>query len=159
MLKFLLEFTTAVFLGVALIFLLDTASVLSGKTKDHTRVLTQEVRNSWSDRWIVLKRLQEFQEACFLGVAIKSPGDADGVSSGKTRVPAQMVHNSWSDRWIVLKFLQEYPESVFLRVALILLLDTKNHTRVRLKRYVTLDLTVGSSLNFYMSFKRLVSLA
>ena len=46
MLKFLLEFTTAVFLGVALIFLLDTAGVLSGKTKDHTRVLTQEVRNS-----------------------------------------------------------------------------------------------------------------
>jgi hypothetical protein len=53
--------------------LLDTNTVSSGKSKDHTRVLAQEVRNSCSDRLIVLKFLQEFQEACFLGVAMKSP--------------------------------------------------------------------------------------
>jgi hypothetical protein len=62
-----------VFLGVALKLLLDTPSVWTGHTKDQTRVPSQEVRNSLSDRWIVLKFLQEFQEACFLGVAMKSP--------------------------------------------------------------------------------------
>jgi len=62
-----------VFLGVALKLLLDTPSVWMGHTKDQTRVPSQEVRNSLSDRWIVLKFLQEFQETCFLGVAMKSP--------------------------------------------------------------------------------------
>jgi hypothetical protein len=62
-----------VFLGVALKLLLDTPSVWTGHTKDQTRVPSQEVRNSLSDRWIVLKFLQEFQETCFLGVAMKSP--------------------------------------------------------------------------------------
>ena len=66
----------------------------------------------------MLKFLQEFQEACFLGVATTSPYDTGGVSSGKTSLPAQEVHYSWSDRWIVLKFLQEFLESVFLVVAL-----------------------------------------
>jgi hypothetical protein len=46
MLKFVQEFPEAVFLGVALQFLLGTASVWSGHTKDHTRVPTQEGRNS-----------------------------------------------------------------------------------------------------------------
>jgi hypothetical protein len=72
-LKFLQEFMEAVFLGVALQLLLDTNTVWSGKTKDHTRVPDQEVCNSWSDHWIVLKFLQELQKACFLGVAMKSP--------------------------------------------------------------------------------------
>jgi len=134
-LKFSLEFTEAVFLGVALILQLDTPNVLLGKTKDHTRVLAQEVRNSWSDCWIVLKYSQE---ACFLGVRMKSPLDTGGVSSGQTRVPAQQVRNSWSDHCIVLKFLQEFQDACFLGVALKLLLDThsvwagktKDHTRV-----------------------------
>jgi hypothetical protein len=39
-------FSEKVFLGVPLKLILDTYSVWSGKTKDHTRVLTQEVRNS-----------------------------------------------------------------------------------------------------------------
>jgi len=38
---------------------------------------------------MVLKCLQEFQKACFLGVAMKSSRDAGGLSSGRTRVPAQ----------------------------------------------------------------------
>jgi hypothetical protein len=67
----------------------------------------------------------------------------------------------------VLKVLHEFLEAVFLGIALKLLLDTvsiwsgktKDHTRVRLKRYVTLDPTVGSCSNYYRSFKRLVSLA
>jgi hypothetical protein len=67
----------------------------------------------------------------------------------------------------VLKLLHEFLETVFLGVALKLLLETteSGHARprttpkYRLKRYVTLDPTVGSCLNFYRSFKRLVSLA
>jgi hypothetical protein len=38
MLKFLHEFLEGVFLGVALKLLVDTNTVWSGKTKDHTRV-------------------------------------------------------------------------------------------------------------------------
>jgi hypothetical protein len=63
----------AVFLGLAIKLLLDTPSVWTGHTKNQTRVSSQEVRNSLSDRWIVLKFLQQFQEACFLGVTMKSP--------------------------------------------------------------------------------------
>ena len=66
----------------------------------------------------MLKFLQELQEACFLGVAMKSPYDNSGVSSGQTRVPAQEVHNSWSDRWMVLKFLQVFQEACFLGIAM-----------------------------------------
>ena len=70
MLKFLHEFLEDFFLSVALKLQLDTHNVLSRHTKNQTRVPAQEVRNSWSDRSIVLKYLQEFQEACFLGVAM-----------------------------------------------------------------------------------------
>jgi hypothetical protein len=67
----------------------------------------------------------------------------------------------------VLKFLQDFPDAIVLGVALKLLLDTPSvwsgKTRTtqeyRLKRYVTLDPTVGSCSNFYRSFKRLVSVA
>jgi len=89
-LKFLHEFQKACFLGVAMKSSRDAAGVSSGQT----RVPAQEVRNSWSDRWIVLKFLQEFQEACLRGVAMKSTGDAGGVSLGQTRVSAQEVHKS-----------------------------------------------------------------
>ena len=65
------------------------------------------------------------------------------------------------------KFLHEFLKAVFLGVLLKLLLDTysvwSGKTRTtqeyRLKRYVTLDPTVGSCSNFYRSFKRLVSVA
>jgi hypothetical protein len=58
-------------------------------------------------------------------------------------------------------------EAVFLGVALKLLLDTpcvwmghtKNQNRVLAQKDVTLDPTVGSHSNFYMSFYRLFSLA
>ena len=67
----------------------------------------------------------------------------------------------------MLKFLQLFSEKVFLGVPLKLILDTysvwsgktKDHTRVRLKRYVTLDPTVGSCSNFYRTFRMLLSLA
>jgi len=70
-LKFLHEFLEAIILGITLKLLLDTHGVWSGKTKDDRIVPAQEVHNSWHDYWIVLKFLQEFQEACFLGVAMK----------------------------------------------------------------------------------------
>jgi len=45
-LKFIQEFMEVVFFGVALKLLLDANTAWSGKTKDHTRVRAQEVRNS-----------------------------------------------------------------------------------------------------------------
>jgi hypothetical protein len=78
----------------------------------------------------MLKFLQEFSEAAFLGVAMKSPPDTASILSGLTidltRVSDQQVHNSWSDHCIVLKFLQEFTESVFLGVAMKSLLDAPN---------------------------------
>jgi len=59
-------------MGVALKLLLDTPSVWTGHSKNQTTVpSSQEVRNSLSDRWIVLKCLQEFMEVVFLGGALK----------------------------------------------------------------------------------------
>jgi hypothetical protein len=97
--------------------------------------------------------------------------DAPRVWSGQTidqtRVLAQNVHNYWSDRWIVLKFLQEFLEAVFLGIAknryemLKVSCRAKQPTipEYRIKRSITLGLTVGSSSNFYMRLRRLFSLA
>ena len=108
MLKFLKEFAEAIFLGIVKLSLLDGTNVLSGQTTDQTRVRAQQVHNTWSDCWIVVKLLEEFLEAVFLGVAMESLLNAPSVSSGQTtdqtRVTGQKVYNSWSDRWIVLKF-------------------------------------------------------
>jgi hypothetical protein len=86
----------------------DTGGVSSGQT----RVPAQEVHNSWSDRWILLKFLHKFLEAIFLDVALKLLLDTHTVWSpktkGHTRVLAQEVRNSCSNRWITLKFLQEF---------------------------------------------------
>jgi hypothetical protein len=121
-LKILQEFSKAVFLGVALKLLLDTVIVWSGHTKYQTRVPAQEIRNSWSDRWIVLKFIQEFPEGVFLGVALKLLLDTHSVLSGhtknQTRVPTQEVCNFWSYCWIVLNFLQEFEEACFLGVTM-----------------------------------------
>jgi hypothetical protein len=84
-LKFLQEFSKAVFLSVALKLLLDTPGIWSGHTKDQIREPAQEVHSSWSDRWIVLKFLQDCQEACFLAIAMKSPLDTGGVWSGQDK--------------------------------------------------------------------------
>jgi len=100
-LKDLQDFPEAVFLGVAMKSPLDIDGVWSGQTTDETIIPTQQVHNSWSGLWIVLKDLQDFPEAVFLGVAMKSLLDADEVWSGQTTdqaiVSAQQVHNSWSD--------------------------------------------------------------
>jgi hypothetical protein len=96
----------------------DAGGVSLGKT----RVPAQEVHISWSDRWIMLKFLDEFLEAVFLGVTLKLLLDTNNFWSGKTKdhtgVPAQEVHNSWSDRWILLNFLQEFQDTCFLGVAM-----------------------------------------
>jgi len=84
MLNFLQEFLKAVFLGVVMKLLLNAPRVWSGQTTDQTRVLAQNVHNYWSDRWIVLKFLQEFPEAVFLGIAIKLLRDAKSVLSSQT---------------------------------------------------------------------------
>jgi hypothetical protein len=82
LLKFLLEFLEAVFLGIAQKLLVDTPSLLSGHTKDQTRVPAQEVHNSWSDRLIVLEFLQEFLEVVFIGIAMKSLLDGRNILLG-----------------------------------------------------------------------------
>ena len=98
MLKLLQEFLEVVFLGVAMKSLLVADGVWLRQTTDQTRVPTQKVPNSRSDRWIMLKFLQEFSEAAFLGVAMKSLPDTASILSGLTidltRVSDQQVHNS-----------------------------------------------------------------
>jgi hypothetical protein len=97
-LKCLLEFAEAVFFGVAKKLLIDADDVLSGQTTDQARVPAQLARNSWSNRWIVLKFSQEFAEAVFLGIAMTLLIDAYNVWSGltinQTRVLAPQFHNS-----------------------------------------------------------------
>jgi len=62
----------------------------SGRATPKTR------QEYWLKRFVTLdltigscSNFQEFQEACFLGVAMISPRDAGGVSLGQTRVPVQ----------------------------------------------------------------------
>jgi hypothetical protein len=58
-----------------------------------TRVPVRKGQNFGTDRWISLKFLNEFQDAVFLGVDVKSLlGDAE-VSSLQTRVPVGKGHN------------------------------------------------------------------
>jgi hypothetical protein len=78
-LEFLHEIAEAISLSIDNISLLDADGVSSGQTTDQTRVSGQKVHNSWSDRWIVLKFLQEFLKTLFLSVAIKSLLDAPNV--------------------------------------------------------------------------------
>jgi len=166
-LKFLQEFVEVVFRGVTMKSLLDANDVWSGQTTDPTRVPAQQVHNSWSDRWIMLKFLQEFAEAVFHKVKkislLDSPSFLSGQTTDETRITGQKVHNSWSNRWIVLKFLQEFMEAVFHGVTMKSLLVPTVSGRARpptipeyrLNRFITLDPTVGSCSNFYRSFRRL----
>jgi len=59
------------FLGVAMKSLLDAPNIWSSHTIDQAKVPAPNIRNSLSDRWIVLNFLQEFPEAIFLCVAMK----------------------------------------------------------------------------------------
>jgi hypothetical protein len=157
-LKVLQEFPKSCFLGVAMKSPRDACTVSSVQT----RVMALEFPNSWSARWIVLKCLQEFPEACFLSVAIKSWWDAGGVSSGQTRVSAHEVRNSWSNHWTVLKFYRSF-KRLFSLASHYCCYSTpttsspatpRTRQEYRLKRFVTIDPTVGSSSNFYRSSKR-----
>ena len=142
-LKFLQEFLEVVFLGEALKSLRDVNGVWSGQTTDRTRVSAQDVHNFWFDRWIVLGFLQEFSEAVFLGIAMKSLLDGRNVllalTTNQTKVPAQKVNNLTppASGWATPRTTKEY----------------------RLKRSINLNLIVGSCLNFYRSFNSLVSLS
>jgi len=118
--------------------LLDAPRVWSGQTTDQTRVLAQNVHNYWSDRLIMLKFLQEFPEAVFLGIATRCWKCLVELNNQPTKVRAEEVYNSWSDCWVELNILQEFPKATFLGVAMKSLLDadgilsgqTTNLTRV-----------------------------
>jgi hypothetical protein len=69
------------------------------------RVTTQKDHNFWSDRWIVLKYLQEFRESDFLEEAIESLISEEEVWLCQTGITAQKSHKFWFDRLIALKFL------------------------------------------------------
>ena len=141
----------------------DAGGVLSGQT----RVPAQMVHNVWSDHWIVLKFLKEFPENVFLGVAIKLLLDTASVWSGhnkhQARLPALEVRNTWSDRWSSFNFYRSFKRLVSLASQWnrhdTPLVYSQATPECLLKRYITLDPTVGSFSNFYRSFKRLVSLA
>jgi hypothetical protein len=57
MLKYVLEFTEADFLGIANKLLPEAYDIWSGQNTDQTRVPAQQFHNSWFDHWIVLKLL------------------------------------------------------------------------------------------------------
>ena len=65
------------------IFILDADDFLSNQTTDQTRVPAQKVYNSWFDRWILLKFLQEFPVTVLFGIAMKS------LLDNQSSVPAQ----------------------------------------------------------------------
>ena len=150
--------------------LLNAGDILSVQNTDYTIVPAQQVHNSWCDRWIELKFLQEFAEAFFPGVDKISLLDADGVSSGQTtnqtRIPGQQVQNSWSSRWIEVKFIQEFLKALFSLASQWNRFSTpptsgqaipSTRPKYRLQTSVTLYLTVGSCSIFYRSFRRLFS--
>jgi hypothetical protein len=81
----------------------------------------------------MLKFLEEFIEAIFLGVAMESILHDREVCSGETRVMAQKGHNFLSDSWTGLKFLEEFIEAVLLEVAMESILGDKEVLSERLE--------------------------
>jgi hypothetical protein len=60
------------------------------KVRSHlTRVTTKKGSNFLSDRWIVLKRLQQFPEAVFLALTMEALLGEEQVSSCQTTVTPQ----------------------------------------------------------------------
>ena len=147
--------------------LLDTPSVKSGQTTDHTIVAAQEVHNFLSDRWIVLKFLQDFLKDVFLGVALKSLLDYPNVcqTTNQTTVPTQQVLNSWSDRWLCSNVTRSLRRLFSLASTRYRYTTPPTFGRARpstsleyrLNRSITLDPTIGSCSNFYKSCRRLFS--
>jgi len=68
-----------------------------------TGITAEKRHNFWSHHWVVLKDLQQFPEARFLGLAMESLLVEEVVLSRETGMTAEKPHNFWSDRWIVLK--------------------------------------------------------
>jgi hypothetical protein len=66
-------------------------------------------------------------------------------------------HNFRSDRWIAIKLLQEFSDALFHGVDEESILDDdevwSSQARWRVRKAITLNLTVGSRSNFYRSFR------
>ena len=85
-----------------------------------------------------------------------------GDSNDRDRVQAQKVCIYRSDHWIVLKFFYEFSKAIFHRVARNRYATLTASLRgippkgpeYRLKRSVTIDMTVKSHSNFFTSFRR-----
>ena len=80
--------------------LLGEEDVLSRQTG----MVAEKRHNIWSDRWITLKVLQLFSEACFLELPMESLLVEKEVSSRETEIAAEKGNNFLSDSWIVLKY-------------------------------------------------------
>ena len=78
--------------------------------------MAQKGSNFCSDRWIVLKCLQQFSEVVFLVVAMESLLREEQVSSCQTTITSQKRLTFLSDCWITPKFLLEFLEAIFLAV-------------------------------------------
>ena len=106
----------------------------------------------------------EFLEAIFDGVAwnrYDTPtASGQGHSTNSTRESGQQVYNYRSDCWIALKLFYEFLEAVFDRVAW---MGTTRRRRPvgaippttlenRVKRFITINPTVGSRSNFFHEF-------
>jgi hypothetical protein len=84
----------AIFLGVDLESLLDEATVWPRQT----RVTVWKGHNFCSNRWIMIKILQEFLEALFNEKDVESKLGEMEVWSRHARVTVRKGHNFWYNR-------------------------------------------------------------
>jgi hypothetical protein len=144
-LKRLQGFPEAVFIGIAMEWLLEDEDVWS-------TALEYRLKSGITFDPTVGSRLN-FYRGCFprgsYGIATRWRG----CLVGRTWVSAQERHNFWSYHWIALKHLQGFPDAVFIGVAIEWLLGDEHVWSVepeyRLKRAITIDPTVWSRLKVY----------
>ena len=135
---------------------LHAYDVRSFPTTDTTIVPAQKVHNYRSDRWIALKLFPRVSGGCFTWSSVEWVLHNDDFRSGRNtdtiRVPDQKVHNYRSDRWIALKLFPRVSGGCFTWSCVESVLHdddvqsgrTTDPIRVRIKRSLTIDPTVGS---------------
>jgi hypothetical protein len=156
-LKCLQGFPKAVFLGVAMEWLIGDGYVFSASMEFWLKRAITFDPTVWSRS----NFYAGFQRMFSLG-KLWNRCLVTRMSARQPWVSAQKGHNFLSDRWIALIFLQWFPEAIFLGVVTQWLLGDEYVWSVeleyRLKRSITFDPTVGSRSNFYRGFQRLFSL-
>jgi hypothetical protein len=146
-LKFLQGFTEAIFIGVAMEWLLRDEDVWSVELEYRLKKAitfdpTVGSRSNFYKGFQRLFVLGKLWNRCWV----------TRMSGRQPWVSVQKDHNVWSDRWIALKFLQWFPEAIFLGVLTEWLLGDEYvwsvELQYRLKRAINFGLTIGTRSNF-----------